>query len=172
MTDQTFPYHEVQVPNYRRIEFTKAQLSWIRRRDGEKCQYPFQHDCVGPLHVHHILPQFWARVRLQLDPWLDVNIPENAITVCQAIHVGRLDVKPDPHMLHPDHRLALWRHHMEHDKEAFKKVSESHVQMTLQGLKYWYFELDDWLKAYAIRATRKFEMTGDRFPVHHSAKVG
>lgn len=158
-----FPYHPVQSPTYRRIEFTKPQRQWILRRDGNECQFPFEHECHGVLHVHHILAQLYGREHLGLSIE-QVNTPENAITLCQAIHVGLLTVRPDARMLHPDHRTALWKYQTEHDKDAFHNVSQTHWEMTLQGKKYWFFENDDILRAVAVSNTRLFEKKDSRYP--------
>ncbi len=142
-------------PEYKRTDFTKEQRNWIRRRDNFQCQHPVEHEHKGNLQVHHILAQAYAQLGLELPPDM-INVPENAMTLCENIHVG-VDLREPAHpeMLHPDHFQA--RQDYAQDKQSFQKVAEKHREMAKRRIKYWFTKNDDSMTALSIYNTRQEE---------------
>ncbi len=124
--------------------FTQNQRRWIRQRDDEKCQAPFNHkeDLINPKQVHHIKPQGYLK---RVAPEVSPDFPENGITLCRNAH----------EIIHPD--VIGARHQYSQDQGSFGKLMEERKDKLDKRKIYWNDEFDRPMKVIALRNTRRFE---------------
>lgn len=143
--------------------FTERQRRWIRERDDEMCQHPddsIPHE--GRLEVHHIEPQGWAKTILE-KPEEEVDIPENAITLCANHHVGDEGIHPD---------VAEAKRNYRTNPRSFSDMFAERKRKMAERQKYWNDEWDEKMGLIARIRTDIFGIKNpDReFPTHNKRK--
>lgn len=127
--------------------FTEKQKKEIRERDGG-CMFPEKHPCNGKqktLHVHHIIPQRYARAVGIENP----DFEENGISLCEYAH---------QRLIHPDMAEALQAYRAG-DKQAFKKAFEKREEILSERKTYWNTTWDRQLHTIAVRNTQRHHGT-------------
>lgn len=114
--------------------FTKHQRRWILGRDNWVCALC---GSATMLHVHHIVPQRWARVVLGWSAE-QINTPYNGVTLCARCHVG-----PSRHCIHPDMMRA--RRLYPYDRESYKLVFGYRDMLCSEKIPYWNTKFDSFL---------------------------
>lgn len=130
--------------------FTSAQREWIRKRDGNKCNFPDRHRCTpNKLQVHHIKPQ-----RYCAELGINADFEQNALTVCEYSHQN---------LIHPDMEKA--RKEYAQDKTSYKKTFEERSRLLKEKHIYWCDKWDRQMSSTAIRNSQRWH--GDPFPDGH-----
>lgn len=123
---------------YATLAFSVKQKEWIRDRDNNECQFPV---VVKPasytpcgrrdhLQVHHaIIPQRFGKESGFKQE--DLDVPENAITLCEAHHNG---------VIHNDMLVAKLAYGK--DKTSFSQAFEKRGDKIEEGQAYWNTEFD------------------------------
>lgn len=120
------------------LAFSSRQKTWIRDRDNNECQFPVvvKPDSYKPcgrtdhLQIHHaIIPQRFGRENGYAPEELDV--PENAITLCESHHNG---------VIHNDMLVAKLAYGK--DKTSFAQAFERRGEKLDHGERYWNDEYD------------------------------
>ncbi len=139
-----------------RVGFTARQRRWIIDRDSGECVRCGSRES---LHVHHVVPQRWARTVLN---WSEkqINAPHNGITLCAACHVGH----PPEHYrcIHPDILAAkklYW-----YDRESYKKAFGARDFLCMIQKPYWNTEYDTFFAELAARRTLTYARLSQELP--------
>lgn len=145
---------------------TAKQREWVIDRDNNDCQgrtVMMSHRCLhDELQVHHIQPQLHSYENGAAE--VDVDSPENLITLCSVAHV---DSRGDnPNAIHND-QYAVKCEYREGNKNAFKDMQDRRAQLMRQGQQYWNSHFDRGMLAYAKDATRKFVQKNRPFPMRN-----
>jgi len=134
--------------------FTKAQRTWILKRDKRRCSF-MTYDAAQEewvrckntkrLQVHHITPRGFYDCHLRGCGW-DVNSPENGIMLCAFHHVGEgtLD-EHKPYVIHWDTREAHRTYKGKGRGNSFERMKANRVEFNQKkGRPYWNTRWD-WL---------------------------
>jgi hypothetical protein len=122
--------------------FSDKQRRWIKDRDENKCQAPFNHRC-GPkriLHIHHILPQGYGK-EMGIE---NCDFPENGITVCRNAH----------DRVHPD--MVESRREYSQNRGSFGDLRKKRNEQLKHREIYWDDTWDRAMQTVAIRRTQKY----------------
>lgn len=135
------------------MALNQAQKNWVDRRDGGKCQAPFEHECNGAArnkrHKHHILPQRYAK-RFGINP----DYPENVVSLCENAHVGN-GHETGP-VIHPD-MLQARQEYRSGNKNAYKEITELRSDLLDNKQVYWNTDFDRAMQALAVLNTQQFD---------------
>lgn len=151
------------------IGFTDSQRRWILERDGYRCQFRMMQlghwvRCrnTKDLHVHHVVPRFWASLHY---PWdFEINGVSNGITICAGHHVGKgLDIENAPYVIHADN-IRAYIAYRNGNRNAFNEMLEARGDLARRGIPYWVTTWDMMLLRIAQREAAKFE--GREYPRH------
>ncbi|MCX7955963.1 MAG: hypothetical protein N2593_02580 [Patescibacteria group bacterium] len=124
------------------MAFSSSQKKAIKERDKNICQFPDPHNCCGGLdrsikernlHVHHIIPQRYAKY-LDIDP----DFLENGITLCRNAHM----------IIHPDMKQ------IRNKREFFNVINEREGKLK-KGEIYWNSTWDSLFHDIVLRNSQK-----------------
>lgn len=139
-----------------RNSFTLKRKKWYKKRDHNRCQFPFPHKCdtEHPLQVHHILPHAYLN---HVAEELSADYPENGITLCRTAH----------ELIHPD---VVWARNGYHrNNMTFSTLRRQRVQLMEDRRIYWNDTWDRVLTVIALKNTRKYQVKHP-FPEYHKRK--
>jgi hypothetical protein len=139
-----------------RNSFTLKRKKWYKKRDHNRCQFPFPHKCdtEHPLQVHHILPHAYLN---HVAEELSADYPENGITLCRTAH----------ELIHPD---VVWARNGYHrNNMTFSTLRRQRVQLMEDRRIYWNDTWDRVLTVIALKNTRKYQVKHP-FPEYHKRR--
>lgn len=133
-----------------RWAFTRKERNAIVERDGERCNFPSEHDCNGEdkLQVHHILPQRFLE-KLGVEP----DFPENGLTVCENAHLN---------LIHED--IGRAKREYSQNQNVYNEVFIERDKKLKNREIYWNDDWDRKLMVTALRNTQRAEKKGWKFP--------
>jgi hypothetical protein len=136
-----------------RNSFSLKRKKWYKKRDHNRCQFPFPHKCDSehPLQVHHILPHAYLNFVAEE---LSADYPENGITLCRTAH----------ELIHPDVVWARSGYHL--NNKTFTTLREHRASLMANHHIYWNDTWDRILTVIALKNTRKYEKKHP-FPEYH-----